>query len=117
MPTTSDPHETDSKLLFETLETAHSQRVESTYLIDLRRHPRFETQFPGTATADSGESADVTVTNISRSGLRLEGSPQTIGTLFASPTREAQHTPTSLQVSFSVPRDSDHLAAVDVQVT
>ena len=73
--TGSEPPETDSeKLLFETLETAHSQRIESTYLVDLRRHARFDTQYPGIATAERGESVDVAVTNVSRSGLRLEGS-------------------------------------------
>lgn len=116
MATGSEPPESVSKKkLFETMETAHSRRIESTYLVDLRRHPRFDTRIPGIATSDNGKTADVTVANISRSGLQLEGSQRLIGMLFTNFSREDHHTPTSLQVSFPVPEVSDHSAVVKVR--
>ncbi len=102
--------------MFETLETPQNDRVESTFLIDLRRHPRFDTHFPGEAFAENGEHVSVTITDISLSGLRLEGSRQTVGALFANLNHRTPYTGshTSLEVHFSVPSDSDHLAPVKV---
>ncbi len=105
-----------SDFMFETLETPHSDRVESTFLIDLRRQSRFDTHFPGQAVAESGEHVYVTIADISLSGLRLEGSQQTVGTLLANfdgrtPDTDSQ---APLEVNFSVPTDSDYLAPVKV---
>jgi hypothetical protein len=60
-----------SKACVETLETPHGHRVESSLLIDLRKHARFDTNFPGEAFTESGEHVHVTITNISLSGLQL----------------------------------------------
>ena len=99
-----------SNLLFESLETLHSQRAEC-YLVDLRRHPRFDAYFSGGAATESGELVDVMITNISRSGLQLEGGQKMVDAFFAN--LEHRHTPTSLQVSFSLPGDT----AVKIQCT
>ncbi len=100
----------------ETLETTQNDRLESAFLIDLRKHRRFNTLFPGEAFATSGEHLHVTITNVSLSGLRLEGSRQTVDALLANLNG---HTPdtdlhTSFEVRFSVPTTSDHLAPVKV---
>jgi len=102
-------------LLFESLETAHSRRVESTLLIDLRRHPRFDTQFQGEVVAPGGEKAVVVIANLSLSGLRLEGSQESLDALIDSLNEPRPSAPIPLQVSFSLPSDSDHPAAVKVQ--
>jgi hypothetical protein len=62
---------------FETLDTAHDDRVKSTVLVDLRTQPRFETAFPAEAFVPNGEHLSVTITNLSLAGLRLEGSKRT----------------------------------------
>lgn len=105
-----------SGFMFESLETPQNDRVESTFLIDLRRQARFDTDFPGEAFAESGAHVYVTVTNISLSGMRLEGSRQTVGALLANLDRRTPDTDShqSLEVHFSVPTDSDHLAPVKV---
>ena len=116
MATKHDSSKTHRGFIFESLETPQNDRVESTFLIDLRRQPRFDTHFPAEAFAERGEHVYVTISNISLSGLRLEGSRQTVGALLANLNG---HTPdtdshTSLEVHFSVATDSDHLAPVKV---
>ena len=116
MATKHHSSKTHSGLGFETLETPQKNRVESAFLIDLRRKPRFDTNFPAEAFAESGEHVYVTISNISFSGLRLEGSRQTVGALLANLNRRTPDTDshTSLEVHFTVPTDSDHLAPVKV---
>ena len=101
--------------VFEPLDTHYSHLAEATVLIDLRRHPRFDTQFPAEATSENGQIVHATITNISRSGLRLEGSPKMLDALFPDFSLQTGHTPTSLQVDFSVPGGSDRHLAVKVQ--
>ncbi len=116
MATKRHSSKTDNGFAFESLETPQNHRVESTFLVDLRRHPRFDTHFPGEAFPESGEHVYVTIANISLSGLRLEGSRQTVGALLANLDRRAPDTDShiSLEVHFSVPTDSDHLVPVKV---
>jgi hypothetical protein len=109
------PPEIDISFLCENLETPHSQRVESSFLVDLRRHPRYDTDLPAEVVAESGERVSATVTNISLSGMRLEGSGQAIGSLFSKRNSLEQPTSTLLHVSFALPDDSGHLVAVQVQ--
>ncbi len=110
-----DSPDTDSSLLFEPLETPHSQRVESTYLIDLRRHRRFDIDLKAEARAERSGRLRVSITNISRSGLRLEASRQTVGALFSTRKLEIANTLAPLQVSFSLTRTGDRFVAVKVQ--
>ena len=116
MATKHHSSKTNSGIMFETLESPQNDRVESSFVIDLRRRSRFNTDFPGEAFAESGEHVYVTITNISLSGLRLEGSRQTVDALLANLKRRAPDADshTSLEVHFSVPTDSDHLAPVKV---
>lgn len=116
MATKHHSSKTHSGIMFETLESPQNDRVESTFLIDLRRRSRFDTDFPGEAFAESGEHVYVTITNISLSGLRLNASRQAVDALLANLNRRTPDTDshTSLEVHFSVPTDSDHLAPVTV---
>ncbi len=116
MATKRHSSKTGGGFAFESLETPQNHRIESTFLIDLRRHPRFDTHFPGEAFAESGERVYVTVTNISLSGLRLDGSRQTVGALLGKVDRRAPDMDSriSLEVHFSVPTDSAQLVPVKV---
>ena len=117
MATKHHSSKTHGGSIFETMETPRAIQVESTFLIDLRREPRFDTHFPGEAFSESGEHVSVTITNVSASGLRLEGCRQSAVTLLSSPNRRAPDTDsqTSLEVHFSLPTDSDHLDPVKVR--
>lgn len=97
------PTERYNDFSLEPLNTPHRRRVESTFLVELRRHPRFDTRFPATVLTASGESVDVQVTNISLSGMRLEGDRHMIESLLPGLERLDRHTPVSLQVSFVKP--------------
>ena len=111
-------HFSDSqdRVMFEALETPQSDRVESTFVIDLRRHARFDTNFPGETFADNSEHVHVTITNLSLSGLRMEGRRETIGALLGDLNDRSPDTDShaALEVHFSVPPESDHLDPVKV---
>ena len=95
--------ESDSRVIIETLETPHSRLVASTVLVDLRRKPRYDTQFPGEATLANGNGAYVTITNISLSGLRFEAPEQNLATLLPVTSPGGEHHPVTLTVCFAVP--------------
>ena len=115
MPVNPDKKGSNRSFLFEPLDTHYSHLVEATVLIDLRRHPRFDTQFPAEAISENGRKTLATITNISRSGLRLEGTRKMLDALFPDFSLQTSHTPTSLQVDFAVPGGSDRHLAVKVQ--
>ncbi|NNG13194.1 MAG: PilZ domain-containing protein [Halobacteria archaeon] len=99
----------------EPLSTPHRRRVESTYLVDLRRHPRFDTRLPARACSASGVGVDAVITNISLSGLRLEGDLQMIQTLLPGLERQDQHAPTPLQLAFVLSDDTVRPTGVTVR--
>ncbi len=116
MATKPSSSKTHNDLVFESLETPQNHRVESSFLVDLRSHPRFDTDLPGETISESGENMPVSITNISLTGLRLEGSQKTVGALLAdiegrAPDTESEAT---FEVSFSVPTDSNELYSVKV---
>jgi len=115
VPVNPDKKVSNRSFLFEPLDTHYSHLAEATVLIDLRRHPRFDTQFPAEAISENGRKTFATITDISRSGLRLEGTRKMLEALFPDFSLQTGHTPTSLQVDFAVPGDSDRHLAVKVQ--
>ena len=115
MPVNPRKKGSNRSFLFEPLDTHYSHLAEATVLIDLRRHPRFDTQFPAEAMPENGQIVSATITNISRSGLRLEGNRKMLDALFPDFSRQTTHTPTSLQVHFTVPGGSDCQLAVKAQ--
>ena len=116
MATKHHSSKTHGGCTFETLETPHA-RNKSTFVIDLRREPRFGTHFPGEGFTESGEHASLTITNVSASGLRLECCRQSVVALLGSLNRRTPDTDSqiSLEVHFSLPTDSDHLVPVKVR--
>lgn len=68
-----------------------------------RRHPRFETHILAEARNEAGEIAIGLITDLSFSGLRLEGSRQMLDTLLPNVTRENQHIPAPVQIHFELP--------------
>lgn len=115
MPYDSNATGNGEYFLMESLDTPQSQRTESSYLIDLRRQPRFDTQFPAEAVAESGVPVYAFITNISLSGMRLEGSQKMLNTLFPETGHLLEHTPTIMQVYFTLPDESAELASVKVE--
>jgi hypothetical protein len=113
----SKPYQSDkySDFSMEPLSTPHRRRVESTYLVDLRRHPRFDTRLPARACSASGTGVDAVITNISLSGLRLEGDLQMIQTLLPGLERLDQHAPTPLQLAFVLSDDTVRPTGVTVR--
>ncbi len=105
----------EGNCLFEPLETHYSHLTETKVLVDLRRHPRFDTQFSAEAIAEKGQKTAVTISNISRSGLRLDGDQYVLDALFPDFIRKTRYIPTNLQVRFSVPNTAGRHRNVRVQ--
>lgn len=97
--------ESESRVIIETVETPFSRLVDSTVLVDLRRQPRYETQFPGEATLANEQGAYVTITNLSLSGLRFEAPQQKLAALLPITTPGEEHHPVALTIGFAVPDD------------
>lgn len=115
MPFKRDSSIFDNRCLMETMDTADRWRINSTTLVDLRNKPRYDTQLPGEAISEKGDRAYVLITNISLSGLRIEGSGQRLVALMPEMNQDGPHTPTTLQVCFSVPGPHDQASDIRVQ--
>jgi hypothetical protein len=113
----NDPYTTESycDAVLEPVETQQRQRNESSYLIDLRRQPRYDVQVPAEAVTEHGEPVHVFITNISLSGMRLEDGLPMLTALFQETEPLAEHNPTLVQVFFTLPDASGQLAPVKVQ--
>ena len=105
----------DNQCLMESMDTPDSRRTNSSTLVDLRRKPRYDTQLPGEAISEKGDRAYVLITNISRSGLRVEGSGARLVSLLPDINQDGPHTPANLQVCFSVPGPADQSSDIRVQ--
>lgn len=108
-------YESDSGVIIETLETPHSRLVDSTVLVDLRRAPRYDTQFPGEATLANGNKAYVTITNLSLSGLRFEQAAQQLAHLVPVTSPGDEHRPVTLTLCFAVPGRRGQAGDIRVQ--
>lgn len=115
MPVKPDTDGYHGDHLLEPLDSHYTHLTDATVLVDLRKHPRFDTQFPAEAIAVNGNRTRATITNLSRTGLRLEGDRQMLDTLFPGYRRQTGHAPTSLQISFSVPAGADRHLPVKAQ--
>ena len=115
MPDNPNRKASNRSFLFEPLDTHYSHLAKATVIIDLRRHPRFDTRFPAEATSENGQTIHATITNISRSGLRLEGTRKMLDALLPDFSLQTAYTPASLQVDFAVPDGLDRHLAVKVQ--
>ncbi len=115
MPFKRNPSQFTNKIQMESMDTADSRRTDSTTLVDLRKKPRYTTQLPGEAISEKGDRAYVLITNISLSGLRLEGSGQRLVSLLPQINQSGPHTPATLKVCFSVPGPLDQSSDIKVE--
>ena len=97
-----------------TLDTAQSDRAKSSFVIDLRRSPRVKTRFPATLITDYGKVSGL-VTDLSRGGLRFEGSKLLADLLLAELGRSSDDAPVMVEAGFSVPGDDGVSMPVVVQ--
>jgi hypothetical protein len=115
MPFKRDSSKLDNQYLMESMDTADSRRINSTTFVDLRKKPRYDTQLPGEAISEKGDRAYVLITNVSLSGLRVEGSGQRLVSLLPDINQDGTHTPATLQLCFSVPGPHDQSSDIRVQ--
>lgn len=110
-----DSSKFDNHCLMESMDTADRRRVKSSTLIDLRKKPRYETQLPGEAISENGHRAYVLITNVSQSGLRVEGSGQGLVSLLPDINQNEPHIPVTVHVCFSVPGPPDQSSDIKVE--
>lgn len=105
-----------SRVIMETVETPQSRLVSSTMLVDLRKTPRFDTGFSGEAINWAGDRVEVTISNLSLSGLRFDLPGQALAVLMPSVVfPEDLHDPAALSLSFAVHGLTDHWGDVAVR--
>lgn len=114
MPVNPDTDGSAGDALFEPLETHYSHLADASVLVDLRKHPRFDTRFPAEAVSVDGRKTHATITNLSRSGLRLEGSRKMLDDLFPGFNRLDVHASIPMRVAFAVPAGTNRLRDVKV---
>lgn len=94
---------TGTAFSLDSLDTPQSQRVESTVLVDLRRSPRIAVSFPAAIHLKDGRHVLAMITNISRSGLRVEGSSELVDTLFGGEILLDNHDSVLAEFRFTMP--------------
>jgi hypothetical protein len=97
----------------ETIETVQSERVSSSRVIDLRRHPRVDTRLQARMITENGK-VEGRVTNLSRSGLRFEAGSKLADLLKGSGMKDG-HPPEVVELCFEVPTQNAAYMPVVVQ--
>jgi len=110
-----DISETAGDFILEPLGTPRSQQVETTLLVELRKHPRFDTRLHAEIIVENGSRANGIITNISQSGLRLEGGRHLMDAIVPGHKFISQHSPVSLEAQFSLPGGMDQASEVTVR--
>lgn len=80
-----------------------SHSIELTTTADMRRHTRVDTLILAEVFTENGEATIGLITDISLSGLRLEGGREMLDTLMPNTRRQNQHIPAPVQVHFQLP--------------
>ena len=86
----------------ETVDTAHSQRVSSSHVIDLRRNHRIDTNIKARIICEYGK-VEGFVINLSRSGLRFEAGSELSDLLTRGSGRHVVQSQEVIEVCFDVP--------------
>ena len=115
MPMFKDDTGTDSLFSLDEIDTPQSRRVDSTILVDLRRSPRVAVSIPVEISLQGERRILAMVTNLSSSGLRLEGGVSLVDALFDGDVLQDDHKSTRAEFRFQVPDDAGSDAAVVVQ--
>ncbi len=106
-----DTPEYAGDFILEPLGTPRSQQVETTLLVDLRRHPRFDTRLHAEISVGNGNRANGIITNISRTGLRLEGGRHMVDAIVPGHNMRSEHSPVTLELQFSLPGGKEQAPA------
>lgn len=115
MPVNPENRNPRTGAVLEALETPYSRLLDSTTLIDLRKHPRFDTCLSAKVMAERAEPATAVVTNISRTGLQLrvdESMMQRLFTDHGQPPRDGRH---QLRTQFTLQYGTTGPATVEVR--
>lgn len=86
----------------ETIGTAHSERVSSSRVIDLRRSPRVDTLFKAQMISEYGKIEGM-VTNLSCGGLRFEAGSELPDLLMESGGQKTDYPSAIVEICFDVP--------------
>ena len=106
------PRKGRENVTLEILNTAHSERSNSSILVERRMHQRYATSLEATVLSGSGTSAVATVVDLSLGGLRLQLDHRAFAALLPDESRSAAHNPVDLQVSFNLPGDPLRLPSI-----
>lgn len=90
------------------MNTAPNQRVVPNDPVGRRKHIRVSTQVRAEAISECGEEVIVTVTNISQSGLQLEGNRQMLDVLLPNFNRKDRRLPVNIDVHFIITNSFRH---------
>ena len=92
-------------LSMDTLSTAHTERVNSSYLVELRKNPRYATRLEALVVSTTGASALATVVDLSAGGLRLQLDQTAFTAILPGESRSSAHNPVELTIYFNLPGD------------
>jgi len=93
-----------SSFALETIDTAQSDRISTSSVIDLRSHRRVNTQFQAQMISEYGKVAGQ-ITNLSCSGLRFEADRE-LSDLLMHDEQSAGYPPEVIEICFDVPAHS-----------
>ena len=104
-----------NKFALDTLNTAHTERVNSTLLVEMRKYPRYATRLEAVAVSSTGASTVATVIDLSAGGLRLQLDQAGFTTLLPGDNPTAAHDPADLTVHFNLPGDPQQPPSVSAE--
>lgn len=110
-----DPHDNGEDFTLDTVDTAHSERKRSSFMVELRKSPRYATNLEAVAVSETGASVVAAVIDLSLSGLRLQLDNKAFTTLLPDEDHSVAHNPVDLTVYFNLPGDPQKLPSVEVE--
>ena len=102
----------EEDFIMETLQTVHDERCSSSFLVEMRRNPRYATSLEAVAVTDA--SAVAAVIDLSLGGLRLQLDHMAFTALQPDETRPGEHKPFDLTIYFNLPGDPQQQPSVRV---
>ena len=93
----------NSGFSIDAVDTPQSRRVESTVRVELRGSPRIEVTLPVEIRPRTGQPELAMITNISRTGLRVESNQSLVDMLFGGEVRLQDHVSVMALFRFTVP--------------
>ena len=110
----SDAASASDNYSLESIHTAHDDRVGSSCIIDLRRHPRIDTWFKAQMIYGSGR-VDGFISDLSRSGLCFEAGGELTDLLMSGNGQHTSQASRMVEICFDVPMENSERRPVIVQ--